>query len=500
MPANCSTGPDTHCEGAQRLSHIWGSPRRGTGCEARYETGGPGRQLQVCPRPQPSVWEEQTVNAPSLDRRRRPPQSQPRDTPCCRSCEPMIQQCPAGNQKEVVWGMGSGAGAGVGRGRQPGNRQPRTLSRCVRLFLFPFFSVAGLLDRPEVSMTGTQRASLRSASAVPGVHCPATRAATSAQNKTFSRRIAWGLKSAASWTPQNRRQPHRMPLDSFKMAGTSAEGDPKTLEAGDGFCFFSSPNPPSSPRSLPVAHLTSSPWLVKMDAPCQAGPCQTWVCLYHSDFIIVQHQAAFQTPPHRRQRRWASKPGLMATPTMTQLELSRCRLEKGTSPNPGFRQRQPKSGVSCTLQSAANARAPKEGPHGPQREGQWDEVQTPSGADFRSQGARKVSGPSLQGLRAEDAIQSQTTAPNHGHPRFWHRGAWGSRIAPSPSPSTLSSVLITARICTGRLNKDSPRTLQSLGDGCPRGLGTYSPQHQFERAHPNTGVPSLHAAFCIPGT
>jgi len=80
----------------------------------------------------------------------------------------MIQQCPAGNQQEVVWGMGSGAGAGVGTGKAAGNRQPRTLPRCV-CFFFLSFSVAGLLDRPEESMTGTQRASLRSASVV---HCP----------------------------------------------------------------------------------------------------------------------------------------------------------------------------------------------------------------------------------------------------------------------------------------------------------------------------------------
>ena len=108
----------------------------------------------------------------------------------------------------------------------------------------------------------------------------------------------------------------------------------------------------------------------------------------------------------------------------------------------------------------------------------------PSGAYFRSQGARKNSGPSLQGLRAEDAIQSQATAPNHGHPRFWHRGAWGSRIAPSPSPSTLSSVLITACIGIGRLNGERPAHASESRQHCPRGSGTYSLQHSLSGRTP----------------
>jgi hypothetical protein len=97
----------------------------------------------------------------------------------------------------------------------------------------------------------------------------------------------------------------------------------------------------------------------------------------------------------------------------------------------------------------------------------------------------RTRGPSLQGRRAEDAIQSQATAPNHGHPRFWHRGAWGF-----PSPSTLSPVLITARIRIGRLNEDMEPHVR-FRRLLPTGSGTDSPQHQF------TGVPPFRRCMLL---
>ncbi|KAK1836900.1 hypothetical protein QBC39DRAFT_337607 [Podospora conica] len=184
-----------------------------------------------------------------------------------------------------------------------------------------------------------------------------------------------------------------------------------------------------------------------------------------------------------RLEKLTSKPGLMATPNdRHSLELPRSRLEKSPSPNPRFfRQRRTAAeirGILQTLrgmQTQLRARARSSTPHGPQGEGQWDQgqSQTPSGACSRIQdsGRGLASGTSR---RRCDPV----TGPNHGHPRFWHRGAWGSRIAPSPSPSTLSSMLITAhraRIRIGRLNEDSRARIRLIRRvTCPRGSRTYS--------------------------
>lgn len=217
---------------------------------------------KVCPRSQPFLLGGTNSDRPSLDRRRRPLQSQPRDTPSRRSCEPMIQQCPAGNQKEVVWGMGSGAGAGVGTGKAAGNRQPST-PLCAFVSFFPFFfSVAGLLDPPEGAWL--ERKDPRFVQQVPCSVSSVQQLGQPRQRKTGHFRGGIAARPRACSIEDDFAG---CPLTLLKWQGSldSAEVDSKTLEAGD--TFSSSPNPPSEspiPPHLPL-HLGLSKCPVKLD-------------------------------------------------------------------------------------------------------------------------------------------------------------------------------------------------------------------------------------------
>jgi len=151
----------------------------------------------------------------------------------------------------------------------------------------------------------------------------------------------------------------------------------------------------------------------------------------------------------------------MATPTLTQLELSRYRLGKGTSPNPRFRQRQPKSGVSCTLQSTTNARARAQGAHGPQQEGQWDEVQSRQGLTSGVKEPERTRGPRFRDfapkMRSSHRLQRLITAI-HG---FGIAGRGGLALHHPPRPRRYHPCLSPpASVSEGSTGRD-PRTLQS---------------------------------------